>query len=385
MARRVGEIQAQDAEEGKGVPRGRPRHSSGIAILAESYFDPGMNRPTADAIRVAPARLERWAHAVARSAGMPEDRAGLLARLLVENDLRGVFSHGTSQLLRYIREIARGDLNPAPVVRRVSESPTSVLLDGDGGLGYFPAYEGTLLAIEKAREHGMAAMVSRNHGHIGAAGIYTRLPLQHDLIAFATSGVQLDLKPGNPVYSAAGQSPISFSAPGLEEPPLVLDCGVTHGLQGHAPPHRDRIAELEPGVALRAIGFGTICQAWGGLLSGLPVDGARANRIHAAANQGALLFVCRISLFLDPETFKREIDDYMRRVRENLVPIPNTEGAFLPGNPEADRERTWRREGIPLGERHRHRLETVAAETGVGVPWDKAGKPRAARTGGEQT
>ena len=65
-----------------------------------------------------------------------------------------------------------GGLNPRPNVRLVQETPTSLVMDGDSGLGYFPAYQGTLRAIEKAKQQGMAAMVTRNHGHIGAAGIY---------------------------------------------------------------------------------------------------------------------------------------------------------------------------------------------------------------------
>src|SRR5262249_7563411 len=148
------------------------------------------------------------------------------------------------------------------------ETPTSLVMDGDFGLGYFPAYEGTLKAIEKAKQQGMAAMVTRNHGHIGAAGVFARMTLAHDLLTVVTSGVQLDLHAGDTVIRAAGGSPMSFSAPALNEPPLVLDCGVTHGIQGN-PPDRDELTRLAPGVVLRAIGFGTICQAWGGLLAGL--------------------------------------------------------------------------------------------------------------------
>jgi len=309
-----------------------------------------MKQPSADAPRIMPDRLEIWVRAVARHAGLPEAHAGLLARLLVENDLRGVFSHGSSLMRRYTREIRRGDLNPKAEVRLVQEGPASLLMDGDGGLGYFPAHEGTLRLIDKVNSNGMAAMVTRNHGHIGAAGIYTRLTLGHDLIAFMTSGVQLHLQAGDPVYEAGGMSPMSFSAPGGSEPSLLLDCGVLHDFQGKAPPHRDQIAALAPGVALRAIGFGTICQAWGGLLSGLPADGARAQRARAAANQGSMLFACKISLFQDPVLFKREMDDYTRQVRQKLVPIPGTEGAFLPGGVEAERETTYKRDGIPLGE-----------------------------------
>jgi LDH2 family malate/lactate/ureidoglycolate dehydrogenase len=326
-----------------------------------------MNQPTAAATHVPHDRLHAFVREAAERLDIPAEQAALLSRLLIENDLRGILSHGSRQMLRYAREIRSGKLNPKPYVRSLNETPTSLTMDGDGGLGYFPAYEGTLQLIKRADQHGMAALVTRNHGHIGAAGIYTRLTLKHDLLAFATSGVQLNLNPGDGVYRAAGGSPISFSAPANESPPLVVDAGVTLDIQGNAP-HRDELARLAPGMVLRAIGFGTICQTWGGILAGLPLDPAQANRRYTAANQGAMLFAFKISLFADPAQFKREVDEYARRVRQ-LTPIEGTEGAFLPGGVEAQREQTYRQTGIPLGPEHRADLETVAQELGITAPW----------------
>ena len=35
----------------------------------------------------------------------------------------------------------------------------------------------------------------------------------------------------------------------------------------------------------------------------------------------------------------------------------------------AEQERAWRKGGIPVGERHRQRLEKLAEELGIAVPW----------------
>jgi L-2-hydroxycarboxylate dehydrogenase (NAD+) len=330
-----------------------------------------MEQPPPDSFRVDPDRLHRFVDAAARALGIPEAQAATLARDLIDCDLRGVASHGSALVQRYMREVRNGRLNPAPELSTVHETANSLVVDGDGGLGYFPAHYATRRAIEMADQNGMAAAVTRNHGHIGAAGIYTRLSPPRDQIAFMTSGVQLDLKPGDPIYRAAGMSPMSFSAPAQTEPALVFDCGVTHDLQGEnpAPPYRDAVARLTPGIVLRAIGFGTICQAWGGLLTGMPVDAARAEHPYTAAHQGAFFFTCRIDLFGNPDEFKREIDAYAQRVRE-LTPLSGTAGAFLPGHLEVAHERAYRRDGIPLGERHRRRLSEVAEELGLEPPWE---------------
>ena len=328
-----------------------------------------MIQPTTPTRRVSAERLQRFAYDAARTLTIPEEQARLLSNLLVSSDLRGVLSHGTWQLRRYMREIRTGGINPQPELRVVRETPNSLLIDGDGGLGYFPAYEGTLRTIEKANQHGMAVLVTRNHGHIGAAGHYTRLTLASDLMAFCTSGVQLALDPSDPVYMAGGGSPMSFSAPAGEEPALVLDAGVMHDLQGKNPPRRAELERISSGLVLRCLGMGTVCQAWGGLLSGIPIDPARAGRRFDDADQGAMLFAFRISLFADPGQFKQEMDEYVRRVRQ-LQPIAGTEGAFLPGGVEAEREKAYRVEGVPLSQDHENALRKVSEELGVALPWD---------------
>ena len=326
-----------------------------------------MQQPATQVNRVDHTHLQAFVYEAARKLSISEPRAQLLSDLLVTNDLRGVLSHGSRQMLRYTREIRSGQLNPTPDVRVVRESPTSLVMDGDGGLGYFPAYEGTLKVIEKAEQHGMAALVTRSHGHIGAAGIYTRLVLPHDMIAFCTSGVQLNLTPEKLVYDAAGASPMSFSAPADTEPPLVLDVGVTHNVQYNAA-CRDDLVKIAPAMVLRADGYGTVCQAWGGLLSGMPIDANRADRKYPKANQGAMLYAVKISLFAEPAEFKRELDEYAQRVRK-LQPMPGSEGAFLPGHVEVEREKVNREQGVPLSEAHQRDLEAAAEELDIQVPW----------------
>jgi LDH2 family malate/lactate/ureidoglycolate dehydrogenase len=270
-------------------------------------------------------------------------------------------------MLRYATEIRMNGINPRANITTVRETANSLLVDGDGGLGYFPAHEATLKTIEKAKEHGMAAMVTRNHGHIGAAGNYTRMTLEHDLLSFFTSGVQLRMKPESSITGASGGSPMSFSAPAMYEPPVVLDCGVTHNIQGD-PAVLDELLRVAPGTVLRAFGFGTFCQIWGGLLSGLSVAVDRPKLPYHAANQGAMMFAFRISLFADVDVFKREMDDYSRQVR-NLKPFAGTSGAFLPGGIEAEHERIYRIDGIPLCEAHQADLDALAKGIGISPPW----------------
>lgn len=326
-----------------------------------------MNSPPKTFVRVSYEDLKKFVVTAAQTVGLPDDKADLLATLLATNDLRGVFSHGTQQIATYAMLMRDGVLNAKPNVQVVKESPVSVLVDGDGGLGYFPAYEGTRLVVEKAKSQGIAVMQSRNHGHFGAAGIYARMALGHDLLMFVTSGHQLDLKPDASIFNAGGGSPMAFVAPTDQEDDFVLDFGAMHDLYGGSP-YRAAIAKLAPAVVFRSIGLGAICQSWGGLLAGLAMDEERSEKDYQGANQGALVIAFRIDLFTEPARFKREMDLYVQKVRA-LTPLDGFDRAQLPGGPEAERERVYREEGIPVGDWHQKRLEKVADELGIDVPW----------------
>jgi L-2-hydroxycarboxylate dehydrogenase (NAD+) len=326
-----------------------------------------MNRPPAHpAARIDPNTLRTFVAAVFERAGTPAEYAQFLAELLVVNDLRGVFSHGTRQVAGYSRLFRDGQLNPNPNVRVVMETPTSVTVDGDGSLGYLPAHRAVTLLCEKALAMGVAVGLTRNHGHIGAAGIYSRIPLQHDLFCFVTSGHQLHLQPGQPILSAAGGSPMSFAIPTGEEPPFVLDFGAMHDLYIHSQ-HTQEIIQKAPGLVFRCIGLGSVCQALGGFLAGVPVDPARAERKWPGANQGSFMIVVDLNLFMPIEKFKQEMDEYYRKVRQ-LEPLQGFDKSLLAGGPEYERERAYAAEGIPLSEQHVEVLRQVAKDFGLTPP-----------------
>src|SRR5438105_15666675 len=110
-----------------------------------------MNVPPKDAIRVPAEALRELVAALLERVGVGAEDRSLLADLLVRNDLRGVFSHGSRQVATYARDIRDGKLNPRPVPAVVSESPALLHLDGDGGLGYFPCNRLAQSLVDKAR------------------------------------------------------------------------------------------------------------------------------------------------------------------------------------------------------------------------------------------
>ena len=328
-----------------------------------------MNKVPTDATPIQPQVLRDLVDAVITRAGMPNEQATLLADLLVQNDLRGVFSHGSRQVKDYARLLRDGKLNKTPTLKVLKDTTVTMLVDGDGGLGYFPSWHAAHALVPKAKELGIAAAVTRNHGHFGAAGIYTRVAVGHGLIGYDTSGHQLHLKPGQPLLNAAGGSPMSFAIPAGEEPPVVLDFGAIHDLYSADDDLLTMMMDRLPSTLFRALGLGAFCQMLGGFLGGVPLDESRAVKDYTGANQGSLMVFINPAHFIEPAALAREVDDYQRAIAQ-LKPFPNTNNrATLPGRLEHEREQAWATAGVPVGTHHKAELEEIAAEFQVPFPW----------------
>ena len=145
---------------------------------------------------------------------------------------------------------------------------------------------------------------------------------------------------------------------------LDLEAQLFDQLLGEVTAQAEDIARLAPGLVLRCIGMGEVCQAWGGLLSGMPLHPEPPRWTWSGANQGSMVITFRIELFCPPEAFKREMDEYVRAVRQ-LQPLKGFEEAHMPGGIEAQREARYRREGVPVSADHRQRLDDLASELGI--------------------
>ena len=86
-----------------------------------------MNTPPKEFIRVMPQALRSFVAEAFQSVGVPTADAAFLAELLVLTDLRGVFSHGTRELPRYLQMILDGKVNPRPKTSIVDDAAATAL------------------------------------------------------------------------------------------------------------------------------------------------------------------------------------------------------------------------------------------------------------------
>lgn len=123
-----------------------------------------------DAVRVSGDALRKATTALFEKCGVPASDAALAADVLVMADLRGVDSHGVSNMLKtYLERYADGTQNANPEWKIVSERASIANIDADLGLGTIIAPKAMEIAIEKARSNGVGVVTVFNCGHLGMA------------------------------------------------------------------------------------------------------------------------------------------------------------------------------------------------------------------------
>ena len=165
--------------------------------MAEARDTSGVRMVRAD-------RLRPFVRSLFTAVGVPDADAETVAEVLVEADLRGVESHGTTRVAGYVSMIKGGLLNPKPTVEVLRDTPSTAMLEGDRAFGIVVATRALRLAIGKAARAGVACVTARNVTHTGMAiNVETFMPI-------AEFGARVDRLIGHVKSSAP--------APGVEEP-----------------------------------------------------------------------------------------------------------------------------------------------------------------------
>ncbi len=142
---------------------------------------------------------------------------------LIEADLRGVHSHGVMRVETYINAIAKGDIKRNPNIEIVADLGSRALMDGDRGMGQVSAYRAMTLAIERAKEHGVATVGLRKSRHCGAMAYFAMMALPHDMVGFATTNAGINMAPTGGKTKLVGNNPFAIAIPTNREWPMVLD------------------------------------------------------------------------------------------------------------------------------------------------------------------
>jgi LDH2 family malate/lactate/ureidoglycolate dehydrogenase len=325
------------------------------------------------------------------TAGLPADDARLAADVLVASDLRGVETHGVSNLMRsYITGLGNGHLNPRPDMRIVRETPACATIDSDGGMGVVIAPKAMEIAIEKGKATGAGLVSIANGRHLGMAGYHAMMALEHDMIGQCMTACGPTFAPTFAAEAAIGTNPIAIAAPAGEEPPFVFDAAMSILAANKITLARRLGVDLEPGWiadkngtpitesvpvpdeyvllpagSTRELGshksysLGVVVDILGGLLNGSP-----AGPMAPKGNNNHFVAAYDIEAFIDLQEFKDGMDEYLRSLRD-LKPAPGHERVYYAGLPEHEEEAKRREHGIPLHPEVIDWFRSTCSELGV--------------------
>ena len=175
-------------------------------------------------VRVRPEDMRWTTERLLEALGMPAEDAAKTADVLIYADLRGVDTHGVSNLLRfYLGGLTSGDINPTPDWKIVRDNKATCLIDGDRGHGMVVSPVAMGEAIERASRFGVGAVSAVNCGHLGPCSYYAEMPLERGMLGMATTTGGLGMVPTFGSKALLGLNTLAFAAPAGKHPPFVYD------------------------------------------------------------------------------------------------------------------------------------------------------------------
>ena len=159
--------------------------------------------------------------------GVKEEAAEAVADCCVMTDMMGISTHGTVNLPKYINKMNHGGLNGQTTPTVITEGPTWVRLNGEGGFGMYNGRCAMDLAMQKADEMGMAIVTVSDSGHFGACSCYSVYAAEKGYLALAMSNTnKLMCVPGGK-GNIIGNAPISYALPRQGAHPIFMDIALS--------------------------------------------------------------------------------------------------------------------------------------------------------------
>src|SRR5262245_14482321 len=173
--------------------------------------------------------------AIFHACGVPAGEAEVVAEHLVDAEACGVVSHGVLRVPQYLEAIVEGRVRPGAVLRTVSETVSTAVLDGQSGFGQVMAWQAMQLAIEKARHTGVGVVTLTNCGHTGRLGYYTERATRKGmagLMMVNSGGAGQWVAPFGGTAGRLATNPLSLAVPTASDDPLVLDMATSVAPEG---------------------------------------------------------------------------------------------------------------------------------------------------------
>lgn len=305
-----------------------------------------------------------------------------IATYLTTANLTGHDSHGVIRVPVYINWRNSGAIIPNQTIEVPIDTPSLAVVDGKFGYGQTVGPQAVKIGIEKCKATGLAAVATRNSGHIGRIGDWAEMAAAEGLVSihFVTAAGSVLVAPYGGVERRLSTAPYCVGIPRPGQSPIVLDFATSVVAEGKvlvasrggkplpegALIDPEGVLSEDPHVlygsyeamgardhgkgtgAIRAFGehkgsgLALICELLGGALTGNGATGP--NRPFANG---------MFSIYVDPgridpgQLFDREVARYVDFFR-SARPGRGVDAVLVPGDPEAKLRAERTAHGVPL-------------------------------------
>jgi LDH2 family malate/lactate/ureidoglycolate dehydrogenase len=337
-------------------------------------------------------RLRTLVARVFAAVGASVADAETVAEVLVEADLRGVESHGTTRVAGYVSMVRLGLINPAPKVSVLRETGSTAMLEGDRAFGIVVARRAMELCIAKAPAVGIACATIRNVTHTGMIGFYPMLAARAGLVGLAMNNGPTILPPFGGTTPTLATNPFAAAFPSAEREPIVLDMATSvvaggklrlaakkgtpippdWALDRHGAPTTDPSEAIFHGFlqwagGYKGFGLATVVEVLGGVLSGglfgTDVPPMKTFGKEPLVTSGFYLAIDP-DHFIGRDEFRRGVDRLIGQIKASDR-ASGIEEVYVAGEIEWRRRAERLRNGIPLSDVVHAELRALADELRV--------------------
>ncbi|MCZ2860076.1 Ldh family oxidoreductase [Blastococcus sp. VKM Ac-2987] len=344
--------------------------------------------------RIAPDTLRALGVEILAALGVPPADGAIVADSLVQADLWGHQSHGLLRLPWYAARLRSGAMRAVTDPAVLSDTGPLVLLDGRDGIGQVLAERARLLAVERARTHGVGVVGVRDSNHFGTAMYFTRRAASEGFVAVLTTNASPAMAPWGGREKRLGTNPWSIAAPGPDGGVVAVDIANTAVARGKIHLAGNRGEPIPESWALAPDGRPTTDPAEGVLgvllpmaghkgyaisflmdvLSGALTGSAVGTGVHGPYEAAERSRCGHLFLVLDPDAFgdRAGYEARVRQLVDEVKAVPLAQGfdeVFHPGEVEDRAEAVnLAAGGVLLAEQSLADLRALAADVGVPFP-----------------
>src|SRR5215211_5778995 len=330
--------------------------------------------------------LRTLSRALYEAAGTPSDHAEIVTNHQVGANLKGHDSHGVVLMGTYIDRIDRGHIMPTVKPEVISETPTTIQVNGQWGFGPVISEWTMQRVIDKAKEMKIAMATVREQSHVGSLNDYPLMAAEAGLIGIlmCDSGQSpKSVAPFGGREARLGTNPLCIAFPTDLPGPVFIDMATSAVAAGKLNVARARNQPIPLGWLLDKDGRPTTdpnAAQNGGVM--LPLGGPEGHKGYGLSfavetfasllpglgygidpqgrhNDGVFMLVMNPDDFREGGDFKSEVDAFAQYLKDT----PTQEGfkeVLYPGEIEYRVSQTRSRDGVPIDDVTWARLEGVA-------------------------